>query len=71
MALFSTVLPAFMMNAGIRPVGSGAAAIISSAGPIGTLLLAYVILDEQLSVAQFLGAFLVLSGIYVASKKAS
>jgi drug/metabolite transporter (DMT)-like permease len=71
MALFSTVLPAFMMNAGIQHIGSGTASIISSAGPIGTLLMAYLILDEQLTSAQLIGTFLVLTGVYVASRAKS
>ncbi len=71
MALFSTVLPAFMMNAGIQHIGSGSASIISSAGPIGTLFLAYVLLDEQLSSAQLVGTFLVLTGVFVASRTKS
>jgi drug/metabolite transporter (DMT)-like permease len=71
MALFSTVLPSFMMNAGIRQIGSGRAAIISAAGPIGTLFLAYFFLGEQLSQAQLLGTFLVLAGVFVASRAKS
>ena len=68
MAIFSTVLPAFLMNAGIRRIGSGTASMISSAGPIGTLLLAYIFLDEPLSWAQITGTILVLIGVYVASQ---
>lgn len=71
MAIFSTVLPAFLMNAGIRRIGSGSASIISSAGPIGTLLLAYIFLGESLSWAQVAGTMLVLTGVYVASKAKS
>jgi drug/metabolite transporter (DMT)-like permease len=68
MAIFSTVLPAFLMNAGIRRIGSGTASIISSAGPISTLILAYTFLEEPLTLAQIIGTFLVLTGVYVASK---
>ena len=71
MAVFSTVLPAFLLNAGIRRIGSSSASIISSAGPIGTLLLAYVFLGEPLSWAQVAGTMLVLTGVYVASKAKS
>lgn len=71
MAVFSTVLPAFLMNAGISRIGSGTASIISSAGPIGTLLLAYIFLDESLTLPQIIGTFLVLTGVYVASKAKS
>lgn len=71
MAIFSTVLPAFMMNAGIRHIGSGSASIISSAGPIGTLFLAYLILNEPFTIAQFIGTALVLIGVFIASQAKS
>lgn len=71
MALFSTVIPAFLMNAGIQRIGSGTASMISSVGPIGTLILAYIFLGEQLSSAQIIGTFLVLTGVFIASRAKS
>lgn len=71
MAIFSTVLPAFLMNAGIRRIGSGSASIVSSAGPIGTLILAYIFLGELLTLAQIVGTLLILTGVYVASQAKS
>lgn len=68
MALFSTVLPSFFMNAGIQRIGADSASIISSAGPIGTLVLAYLLLDEAISPSQLAGTFLVLTGVYVVSR---
>jgi drug/metabolite transporter (DMT)-like permease len=68
MAIFSTVLPSFLMNAGIQRIGAGSASIISSAGPIGTLVLAFFLLGEALTVAQLAGTFLVLIGVYVVSR---
>lgn len=68
MAIFSTVLPAFFMNAGIRRIGAGSAAILSSIGPIGTLLLAYWLLNEILSLAQLAGTVLVLFGVGVVNR---
>jgi drug/metabolite transporter (DMT)-like permease len=68
MAVFSTVLPAFFMNAGIRRIGAGPASIISTTGPIATLLLAYVLLGEAITPAQVGGAFFVLAGVYVVSR---
>lgn len=65
MALVSTVLPAFFMNAGIRRLGSGTASIISCTGPVATLALAYILLGETLSPVQMLGAGLVLGGVYL------
>jgi drug/metabolite transporter (DMT)-like permease len=68
MAIFSTVLPAFLMNAGIRRIGAGSASIISSIGPIGTLVLAFLLLGETLTAAQLAGTALVLIGVYVVSR---
>ena len=68
MAIFSTVLPSFLMNAGIQRIGAGSASIISSAGPIGTLILAFFLLGEALTVPQLAGTFLVLVGVYVVSR---
>jgi drug/metabolite transporter (DMT)-like permease len=68
MAIFSTVLPAFLMNAGIRRIGAGSASIISSTGPIGTLALAFLLLGETLTPAQLAGTALVLVGVYVVSR---
>ena len=68
MAIFSTVLPAFLMNAGFKRIGAGSASIISSIGPIGTLALAFLLLGETLTLAQLAGTALVLIGVYVVSR---
>jgi len=68
MALFSTVLPSFLMNAGIQRIGAGSASIISSAGPIATLILAFFLLSETITTAQLAGTVLVLTGVYVVSR---
>ena len=62
MAIFATVLPAFLMNNGIRKVGASSAAILSSVGPIITLALANSLLQETITNTQLLGTFFVLAG---------
>jgi len=69
MALLSTVLPAFLMNAGIQRIGANPASIISSLGPVMTLFLAYLLLGEQLTTTQCMGAALVIIGVFVVSYK--
>jgi drug/metabolite transporter (DMT)-like permease len=59
------------MNAGIRRIGAGSASIISSAGPIATLGLAFLLLGEALTLAQLAGTALVLVGVYVISRAKS
>lgn len=68
MAIFSTVIPAFLMNAGIQRIGAGSASIISSAGPVITLALAFFLLDEALTIIQLAGTMLTLVGVYVVSQ---
>lgn len=63
LAVFSTVLPTFLINAGIRRIGADHASIITSIGPVVTLALAYAVLDESLGLTQIAGATLVLLGV--------
>lgn len=67
MAIIATVIPAFLMNAGIHRLGSGTAAIISSIGPVITLFLAYTLLQEPISLMQMTGTLLILIGVGVIS----
>jgi drug/metabolite transporter (DMT)-like permease len=67
MALFSTVLPAFMLAVALRRIGSAHTSMIGSIGPVSTILLAYVFLDEQLSLVQIGGSTLVLVGVLMIS----
>ncbi len=69
MAIFSTVLPAFLMNAGIQRIGAGLTAIISSTGPVITLFLAFFLLGEKLTALQLAGTLVVLIGVYVVSRR--
>lgn len=59
-ALFSTILPAFLMNAGLRRLGATDAALWMTIGPVSTLLLANGLLGERMAALQWLGAALVL-----------
>jgi drug/metabolite transporter (DMT)-like permease len=65
MALLATVLPAFLLARGIALIGSGPAAIISTVGPVSTILLAYFFLQEPLSGTELAGTALVIFGATV------
>lgn len=69
MAVVCTVIPAFLMNAGIHRIGASPAAIVSSIGPVMTIFLAYLFLGEQLTPIQFLGAVLVMVGVFAVTNK--
>lgn len=67
MAIFSTVLPTFMMSEGIKRIGAGNSAIFGGIGPISTIVLAAIILDEHFNFLQYVGSALVLYGVYILS----
>jgi drug/metabolite transporter (DMT)-like permease len=67
MAIFSTVLPVFLLSFAIRRIGSGSASLIGSIGPVSTIYLAYVFLHERISLLQIAGSILVLAGVLVIS----
>lgn len=63
LAILATVIPTFLMSAGIKKIGSSNAAIISSIGPVSTILQAHFILGERITVAQVVGTVLVIIGV--------
>ena len=67
MAIFSTVLPVFLLSFAIRRIGSGSASLIGSIGPVSTIYMAYVILGESISLLQIVGSSLVLCGVLIIS----
>jgi drug/metabolite transporter (DMT)-like permease len=67
MAIFSTVLPVFLLSFAIRRIGSGSASLIGTIGPVSTIYMAYVILDESISLLQIAGSALVLAGVLIIS----
>ena len=69
MAVFTTVIPSFMISEGIKRIGSGNASIIASIGPIATIIMANIFLDEIISSWQTVGTFIVLGGVLMISWK--
>ncbi len=67
MAIFATVLPAFMISEGIRLIGANNAAIVGSIGPISTIALAYFFLREVFGWWQLIGTVLVIMGVLLLS----
>ncbi|MDA9328579.1 DMT family transporter [Flavobacteriales bacterium] len=68
-AVFSTVLPSFMMSMAIKQIGASSTAIISSVGPIWVLVLAYFVLGEEFYLLQISGTAVVILGILLISKE--
>lgn len=72
MAIFSTVLPTWMMAEALKRIGANQAALVGSLGPVFTIALGHLLLDEPLHAVQFAGVALVLVGVWqVTAKPAS
>jgi len=67
MAIFSTVLPVFLLSFAIRRIGSGSASLIGTVGPVSTIYMAYLFLNESISLLQIAGSMLVLIGVLIIS----
>lgn len=63
MAVFSTVLPIWLVSEAIRRLGAAPTALIGSLGPPITMLMAWLLLGEALGVVQLIGAALVVFGV--------
>lgn len=67
MAVFSTVLPMWLVAEGLKRIGASQAALIACIGPVSTLILSYLVLGEPITAAQIAGASLVLVGVGLVS----
>jgi len=67
LALICTVFPVFLLAEGIRR-RAGPASIMAAVGPVSTIALAYLFLDEPVHLVQGFGTFLVLVGATVVAR---
>lgn len=67
LGVFSTVLPTFLISAGIARIGAARTAMVGAIGPIATMLIAWPLLGEEITVLQILGSALVVYGVSVAN----
>ena len=68
MAIVSTVIPTFLTSEGIRKIGPGNTAIVTSIGPVATIVQAYIFLGEPITWEQLAGTALVLTGVLMIGK---
>ncbi len=71
MAVFSTLIPSFLVSLSIKKIGASNFSILGSIGPISTIVLAFFILNERLTLVQFIGIIIVILGITIVSKNKS
>lgn len=69
LAVVATVLPTFMLSAGLARIGSNNVAIISGIGPVSTILQAHWILGEGIHGGQIIGTVLVIAGVLLTGWK--
>jgi drug/metabolite transporter (DMT)-like permease len=63
MAVFSTVLPTWLIAEAVRRLGANTSSLIGSLGPVFTIGLGAMILGEAVGWVQLVGAALVLAGV--------
>ena len=69
MAIFSTLVPSFLVSAAIGRLGASTFSIFGSLGPVSTIVLAYFFLDERISPFQIFGMIVVIGGVSLVSGK--
>jgi drug/metabolite transporter (DMT)-like permease len=62
-AVFATIVPSFMINAGLARIGAQSTAMISTISPLVTIYLAVIFLGEQFTWIDALGTALIIGGI--------
>lgn len=68
-AVFATVIPSFLVSTSIKMISSSNFAIVAGVGPISTIVLAAIFLNETLTFLQMFGASIVIAGIVLMSLK--
>jgi drug/metabolite transporter (DMT)-like permease len=63
LALVATVIPSFMLSAGMKIIGPNNAAIVTSIGPVSTILQAHFLLGDPIFAEQVIGTVLVIVGV--------
>ena len=63
LAIVATVLPSFLMSNGMKRIGSNNVSIITSIGPVSTIIQAHFFLGEKIILAQIIGTLLVIGGV--------
>ena len=71
MAVVSTAIPVFMTSEALRRIGANTVAIVGAMGPVTTIALGWLGLEEIMTPLQMLGSALVLVGVVVISLRSA
>ena len=67
LAIVATVIPTFLLSIALKKIGSNNVAIISSIGPVSTILQAHIFLGEPIFAGQIIGTALIIIGVLLLS----
>lgn len=63
LSIIATVLPSFFLSNSMKKIGSNNVSIVTSIGPVSTILQAHWVLGEKIIAAQIIGTALVIAGV--------
>ncbi len=69
LAVVATVIPSFLVSSGLKRIGASNVAIVSSIGPVSTIIQAHFVLGETIGWWQVAGTVLVILGICLIGRK--
>jgi len=69
LAVVATVIPTFLLSLALKKIGANNVAIISSIGPVSTILQAHIFLGEPVFTSQIIGTALIITGVLLLSIK--
>lgn len=64
-AIVCTVMPSFLLSAGIARIGAAMGSTVGSLGPVFTLAVAFIVLGESLSLLQLASFVLIIGGVFM------
>jgi drug/metabolite transporter (DMT)-like permease len=62
-AVFTTVLPSYLVSYGVSSLGAQKMSLLGSLGPVSTMFGSYLVLGERMTGIEWIGAFFVILGI--------
>jgi len=69
LAIVATVIPGFLISNAMKRIGSNNVAILSSIGPVSTIIQAHFLLGERIFFEQVIGTILVIAGVLLTGWK--
>ncbi len=69
LAIVATVIPGFLISNAMKRIGSNNVAIVSSIGPVSTVIQAHFVLGERIFFEQVIGTILVIAGVLLTGWK--